>query len=269
MAVVVTEHGNRTEIIQCPELAPGTIGRQALLVCVCLAATCIALLGIGVMLWGQQASGSVPPAEFWIGVAIMGCGFAVLFVAALREMSNALPRRITILPGIISVRFATPLPVSFELARDKKGGPAAEVHHRTHKNYGVNGNSSGGYATIRSRKSYVRLGGRLIGPLDNEDAEALAAALNAALRKGASPDQRFSDVVVYRIQQFTLGFDNKTGAHYLSTPITKDGQHHLAEYEAYFRIDPDEFTRFRDDPASAAEFIATCRRNGNRDRLID
>ncbi len=220
------------------------------------------------MLSGQQASTSVPPAEFWIGAAIMVCGFVVLFVAALYEMSNALPRRITILPGSISVKSATPLPFSFELARDKKGGPAAEVHHRTHKNYGVNENSTGGYATIRSRKSYVRLGTRFIGPLDNGDAKALVAAINAVLRKGASSDQRFTDVVVYRSQQFTLGIDNETGAHYLSTLITKDGRHHLAEYEAYFRIAPDEFTRFRDDPASAAVFIATCRRNGNRDRLI-
>ena len=79
---------------------------------------------------------------------------------------------------------------------------------------------------------------------------------------------RFTDLFVSRQHRFTLGVDSQTGANYLSTPVTKDGQHQLAEYEAYFRIDPDEFARFHDEPALAAEFVETCRRNGHRDRLI-
>jgi len=79
---------------------------------------------------------------------------------------------------------------------------------------------------------------------------------------------RFTDLFVSRQHQFSLGVDTQTGAHYLSTPITQDGLHHLAEYEAYFRLGPDEFARFRDEPASAAEFVETCRRNGDRERLI-
>ena len=79
---------------------------------------------------------------------------------------------------------------------------------------------------------------------------------------------RFTDLIVDRERQFSLGVDSRTGSHYLSTTITRDGHHHLADYEAYYRIEPEEFARFRDDPASAAEFVQTCRRNGHRDRLI-
>ncbi|WP_126155169.1 hypothetical protein [Paracoccus haematequi] len=39
--------------------------------------------------------------------------------------------------------------------------------------------------TLKSRIPYVRCGGRLIGPMDEPDAKALAAAMNAVLR----PDQ--------------------------------------------------------------------------------
>lgn len=80
--------------------------------------------------------------------------------------------------------------------------------------------------------------------------------------------ERFSDQFTDRTHRFSLGVDTLTGATYLSTPITKDGVHHLVEYEAYFRISAEEFARFRDDPASADDFIETCRRNGNRDRMI-
>lgn len=80
---------------------------------------------------------------------------------------------------------------------------------------------------------------------------------------------RFTDLYINRAHRFTLGIDARTGDHYLSTPVTMDGEHHLAEYEAYFRVNDDEFMRFRDDPSSAAPFLDACRRNGNRDRLID
>ncbi len=79
---------------------------------------------------------------------------------------------------------------------------------------------------------------------------------------------RFTDLFVSREYQFSLGVDEQAGSRYLSTPITKNGLHHLAEYEAYYRIEAEEFARFRNDPASAVEFIDTCRKNGHRDRLI-
>ena len=79
----------------------------------------------------------------------------------------------------------------------------------------------------------------------------------------------FTDLFINRELQFSLGVDEKTGSHYLSTLVTKDGVHHLAQYEAYYCIDAEEFTRFLNNPASAMEFIDTCRRNGHQDRLID
>ncbi|MBB6181629.1 hypothetical protein [Pseudorhizobium flavum] len=78
----------------------------------------------------------------------------------------------------------------------------------------------------------------------------------------------FTDLFINREYQFSLGVDEETGLHYLSTLITRDGLHLLAQYEAYYRIEAEEFMRFRDNPASAKEFIDTCRRNGHRDRLI-
>mgnify|MGYP006900077540 CR=1 FL=1 len=88
---------------------------------------------------------------------------------------------------------------------------------------------------------------------------------------------RFKDLIVNREYQFSLGVDTATGNHYLSTPITKDGQHsveyrgrhtHAVEYEARFGIDLKEFKRFRDHPAETKNFITICRENGNGDRLI-
>lgn len=78
----------------------------------------------------------------------------------------------------------------------------------------------------------------------------------------------FTDLFINREHQFSLGVDEETGWQYLSTLITKDGLHQLAQYEAYYRIDAEEFIRFLDNPPSAIEFINTCRRNGHRDRLI-
>jgi hypothetical protein len=80
--------------------------------------------------------------------------------------------------------------------------------------------------------------------------------------------ERFEDQYVDRAHRFSLGVDRVTGEPYLSTPITKDGVHHLAEYEAHFRISADEFARFRADPSAADGFIEACRSNGHRDRLI-
>lgn len=79
---------------------------------------------------------------------------------------------------------------------------------------------------------------------------------------------RFIDLFINREYQFSLGVDKETGLHYLSTFITNDGLHHLAQYEAYYHIEAEDFLRFRDDPASAKAFIDTCRKNGHRDRLI-
>ncbi len=180
MAVVVTNHHDRVAIVQKPQIAPGTIGRTGLLLGGGLLATCIFCAIIGILLFGQFQAGALPAAEFWIGLAVMIPGFLALMFFGLWELSNGLPRRIGINPTHVEVKYAMPIPPAFDIPRTN-AGPAASVYYRMHRNYAE---KPFGYITIKSRKPYVRCGGRLIGPMDDWDAKALADAMNAALDSG-------------------------------------------------------------------------------------
>lgn len=76
-------------------------------------------------------------------------------------------------------------------------------------------------------------------------------------------DGRFVDHMVDREHRFSLGLDTTTGRHFLATPIS--GRMAAVEFEAWFAISPEEYARFRDDPASAEPFLESCRMG----RMID
>lgn len=78
--------------------------------------------------------------------------------------------------------------------------------------------------------------------------------------------RHFIDIVVFRTQRFSLGVEDGTGIHYLSTPIS--GFNRAAEYEAYFRISAEEFEHYRSSPHAAEPFLEACRNHGNEDRRM-
>lgn len=79
-------------------------------------------------------------------------------------------------------------------------------------------------------------------------------------------ENRFRDNFVSPEHRFSLGTDQETGGYYLSTPVS--GFTAVAEWEAYFSIDLEQFARFRADPSSADDFTEDCRMGRNRERLI-
>lgn len=185
MTVSVQRHGHRVEIVRKPDLVPGTIGWKARLLAMGLFAACIFLAAIIALLFDQSGAGTVPAAEIWIGMILLAPAVPGLAVVALWEIFAARPCRITISPAEIAVHYGSPLPRPFRIARRLAGLLKAEVYHRTHRNH-ASSRSHGSYnITLKSRIPYVRCGGRLIGPMDEPDAKALAAAMNAVLR----PDQ--------------------------------------------------------------------------------
>ncbi|NMA97864.1 MAG: hypothetical protein GX970_07110 [Phyllobacteriaceae bacterium] len=79
-------------------------------------------------------------------------------------------------------------------------------------------------------------------------------------------ETRFVDDFISREQRFSLGRDQETGCYYFSTPVSNAVR--AAEYEAYFRIDVEEYARFRADPDQAAQFAEDCRMGRQAGRLI-
>ena len=76
--------------------------------------------------------------------------------------------------------------------------------------------------------------------------------------------QRFLDVQVSREGRYALGRDTVTGAWFLSIPVANN----MVDYEEYYRLDGDEYDRFRADPDAALAFADACRAHIYDDRLI-
>lgn len=100
---------------------------------------------------------------------------------ALREISAAFPCRIKISSAKAAVDHAAPLPRPFRIARSAAGILGAEVYPRAHRNYARLRNYGSYNINLKRRIPYVRCGGRLVGPMGEWDAEAVAAAMNAVL----------------------------------------------------------------------------------------
>lgn len=74
----------------------------------------------------------------------------------------------------------------------------------------------------------------------------------------------FLDLAVDRGRRFSLGWEGTTGQYYLSIPVAL----RLVDAEEYYRLDPGEFARFRDDPEEADRFARRCRQRLEDDRLL-
>ena len=63
---------------------------------------------------------------------------------------------------------------------------------------------------------------------------------------------KFTDVMVSREEQFSVGVEEESGRHYISIPVS----HGLVYYEEYFEIDLPTFERYCADPESARCAVA-------------
>ena len=76
--------------------------------------------------------------------------------------------------------------------------------------------------------------------------------------------KRFVNTKVFRADRFSLGTDQTDGQHYLSIPVAN----RLADYDEYYRIEPDLYSSFMQNEAAAAAFAQECRKRLHDDRLI-
>ena len=60
------------------------------------------------------------------------------------------------------------------------------------------------------------------------------------------------------------GATRRQGAWFLSIPVANN----MVDYEVYYRLDGDEYDRFRADPVAALAFADACRAHIYDDRLI-
>lgn len=73
------------------------------------------------------------------------------------------------------------------------------------------------------------------------------------------------DYFVSRLNRYSLGVDEKSGQHYASIPVTTG----VVDYEEYYALDADTYSRFLSDPSSAIEFADECRRREHDDLLLE
>ena len=76
--------------------------------------------------------------------------------------------------------------------------------------------------------------------------------------------KRWTDVLVSRLDYYTLGWDNVIERHYLAIPVGNQ----MADYDEYYMLSAAEFEALRDDPAAARAFADRCRRREMDERLI-
>jgi hypothetical protein len=75
---------------------------------------------------------------------------------------------------------------------------------------------------------------------------------------------KFQHAYVSREHRYALGLEVESGCHYASFPVAN----RLVEYTETYKISEDEFLSFLENPTSAREFIDSCRRREQDDRLF-
>ena len=75
---------------------------------------------------------------------------------------------------------------------------------------------------------------------------------------------RFQDIYFSRQALFSVGRDETTGNYYLSIPVSN----RMVDYEEYYLLSNEQFTRFEADRAEAEKFADECRKRRHDDLLI-
>ncbi|KUH81289.1 hypothetical protein AU186_12940 [Mycobacterium sp. GA-1999] len=75
---------------------------------------------------------------------------------------------------------------------------------------------------------------------------------------------RFENAFVSREHRYSLGVETETGDHFAAIPVANQ----MVDYIESYRISDDEYESFLRDPDLALEFIESCRRREQDDRLF-
>lgn len=75
---------------------------------------------------------------------------------------------------------------------------------------------------------------------------------------------KFQNTYVSREHRYALGLEVESSCHYASIPVAN----RLVEYTEAYKLSRDEYLFFLENPTCAIEFIESCRRREQDDRIF-
>lgn len=81
----------------------------------------------------------------------------------------------------------------------------------------------------------------------------------------SGPPLQFDDMLISQEEQYSLGIERTTGAHYISVSIPAQ----LVDYEEHFVLTEEEFFILLDDPEAGQALARRCRAGEEAARLFD
>jgi hypothetical protein len=75
---------------------------------------------------------------------------------------------------------------------------------------------------------------------------------------------KFENAFVSREHRYSLGLETESGLHYAAIPVSNQ----LVDYIERYKLTDDEYERFLGDQAQAIEFVESCRRHEQDERLF-
>jgi hypothetical protein len=74
----------------------------------------------------------------------------------------------------------------------------------------------------------------------------------------------FQNSYVSREHRYALGVETESGHHFAAIPVSNQ----MVDYIESYRISDDEYLSFLENPSHAKEFVESCRRREQDDRLF-
>lgn len=75
---------------------------------------------------------------------------------------------------------------------------------------------------------------------------------------------KFQNTFVSREDRYSLGVEEESASHFAAIPVAN----RMVDYIESYKISDEEYAKFLDDPAAAREFVESCRRREQDDRLF-
>jgi hypothetical protein len=75
---------------------------------------------------------------------------------------------------------------------------------------------------------------------------------------------KFEKAFVSREHRYALGLEAESGLHYVAIPVSNQ----LVDYMEAYKLTDDEYERFLGDQTQALEFVESCRRREQDERLF-
>ncbi|WEK03415.1 MAG: hypothetical protein P0Y65_14590 [Candidatus Devosia phytovorans] len=182
----VVEKPASVEIVQQNRRGPGRMASRSLGLSVGLGIVAIFIVVILVILITRSLTG-LGAREDIVGFVLLPPFATVFLVVAIFELSMVLPRRLRIDASGIHVRFS---PWTLRPAKHlpRRTGQQAEAWKQRQSNYATYPSGHTSHAPFVSTRFVIRYGRRLFGPVDEDQAQCLAEAINAALERTAPMD---------------------------------------------------------------------------------